>query len=37
MFVGLKKIQFRNMRNVKLSLSQIGQRECALPCGEKSV
>lgn len=37
MFVRLKKIQFRNMSNVKLSLSQIGQRKWALPCAEKSI
>lgn len=37
MFVRLKKIQFRNMSNVKLSLSQIGQRKWALPCTEKSI
>ena len=37
MFAGLKKIQFENMWNVKLSLSQIRLRKHALPCGEKSV
>ncbi len=37
MSVGLKKIQFGNMWNVKLSLSQIGQRKYALPYEEKSV
>ena len=37
MFRGLKKTHFRNIWNVKLSLSQIGYRNYLLPYTKKSV
>ncbi len=36
MFKGLKKIHFKNIGNVKLSLSQIDERKCVLPLVGKS-